>query len=101
MSKYKAVKTEVDGIVFDSKKEAARYGQLKLLVRAGHIKNLTMQTPLPVSINGVKIFTYKPDFIYNEDGNLVIEDCKGFRTDVYRLKKKAIEAAYSIKIRET
>lgn len=101
MSKYRAVKTVVDNIVFDSKREAARYSELKLLLRGGVISNLEWHTPLDFLIGGKKIFTYKPDFIYYENGERIIEDVKGVRTPVYRLKKKLIEAQFQVKIRET
>lgn len=101
MTKYRAVKTTVDNIVFDSKREAARYSELKLLFRAGKIQNLELQCPLDFIIGGKKIFTYKPDFIYFEDGKRVIEDVKGVKTPVYRLKKKLIEAQFKVQIRET
>ena len=101
MSKYRAIKTTVDNIIFDSKREAKRYGELKLLFRAGHIHNLEIQPKLDFILEGEKIFTYKPDFIYFEDGQRVVEDCKGFKTPVYRLKKKLIEKQFKIQIRET
>lgn len=108
MSKYSAQKTVVDGITFASKKEAKRYGELKLLARAGEIHNLQMQFKMPVWIMNFKGsgstfgFNYIADFTYNEkNGDLIVEDVKGFRTPVYRLKKKCVEAYYEIKIRET
>lgn len=101
-SKYGAVKTIVDGIVFDSKREAARWGELNLLWRAGKIHNLCRQEKLPFYVNGNVIFTYIADFFYGVcSGGIVYEDCKGFRTPVYRLKKKLIEAQYAIQIKET
>lgn len=90
-----------DGIVFDSKKEMVRYLNLKLLERAGEIKNLELQKKFDVNINGHKVFTYHADFTYSEGGQLVIEDVKGVKTPLYRLKAKCIFAAYGIKIRET
>ena len=101
MSKYRAIKTTIDNIVFDSKREAQRYSELKLLFRAGQIQNLELQTPLDFIIEGKKIFTYRPDFIYFENGQRIIEDVKGMRTPVYRLKKKLIEAQLKVQIKET
>lgn len=101
MSKYRAVKTTVDNIVFDSKREAARYQELKLLFRAGKIQTLELQKPLDFIIEGKKIFTYRPDFIYFEGDKRIIEDVKGVKTPVYRLKKKLIEAQLKVQIRET
>lgn len=101
MTKYRAIKTMVDNIIFDSKREAARYCELKLLFRAGKIRNLELQPKLDFILDGEKIFTYKPDFIYFEDGKRVVEDCKGFKTPVYRLKKKLIEKQLRVHIKET
>lgn len=101
MTKYHAVKTTVDNIVFDSKREAARYSELKLLFRAGQITNLEIQPKFDFLLSGKKIFTYRPDFIYYENGRQIIEDVKGMKTPVYRLKKKLIEAQWKVKIRET
>ena len=101
MSKYNAVKTEVDGFVFDSKAEARRYSELKLLERVGEIEKLELQPKFPIVVNGKKIATYIADFKYISYGSLVIEDVKGMKTPIYRLKKKLVEAIYSIEIKET
>ena len=101
MNKYKAIKTVVDNITFDSKREAARYGELKLLFRAGQIRNLEIQPEFRVEMNGVKVFKYRADFAYFEGQDRIFEDVKGVRTPVYKLKKRIIEALYSIQIRET
>jgi hypothetical protein len=121
--KYRAVPTVIDGIRFASKKEAARYGQLKMLEKAGEIRNLTLQPVYPLfahtrtitqrgklTYEAVKCGTYKADFRYevqglsaseNERWHAVIEDVKGFKTPVYRLKKKWVEAQYGIKVLES
>jgi len=102
-SKYGSRKTEVDGIVFDSKAEADRWLELKLLHRAGQISCLIRQPELPICINGHKIASYFADFTYRDaDDNVVYEDVKSkpTRTPVYRLKKKLVECLYSIKIVE-
>ncbi len=91
----------VDGIVFDSKKEATRYGELKLLVRAGQITGLRRQPRFDIVVNGVKIGFYKGDFGYDENGKSVVEDVKGMKTPMYRLKKKLVEALYGFEITET
>lgn len=106
-SKYGAVKTTVDGVTFDSKAEARRYGELKILQAAGEILgSLILQ---PVFILWVKrgdgrevsVGKYVGDFQYEApDGTIVVEDVKGVKTPVYRLKKKMVEAHYGIKIRE-
>ena len=100
MSKYGAIKTEVDGFVFASKREAHRYSELKLAERNGDISNLELQPKFPLIVNGKKVATYIADFRYKERGEVVIEDAKGFRTAIYRLKKKIVEAQYGIEIVE-
>lgn len=102
MSKYHSRKTTVDGITFDSKAEAARYSELKLLQRAGLIRDLTLQPEFELipqyKKNGrtVRRTTYRADFSYTETktGRYVIEDVKGVRTELYRLKKKLFEYRY-------
>lgn len=92
--KYHSKKTFVDGIRFDSKREAARYTELKLLEKAGELKELKLQVPFCLFVNNFKICTYKADFVYEADGKKVVEDVKGFKTPVYRLKKKLFEALF-------
>lgn len=102
-SKYKAEKTVVDDITFDSKKEANRYNELKLLERTNVISNLKRQVPyvlIEKSKYGRSI-RYLADFVYIENGETVIEDCKGVRTPVYRLKKRLMAERFGILIRET
>jgi hypothetical protein len=107
MNKYRNVKTEVDAIRFDSKREAARYQELKLLERAGEIRDLSLQVRLPLEVNGEKVCTYICDFHYFEKnkglgfGRWVYEDVKGKRTPVYLLKKKLVKAILGIEILET
>tara|TARA_R110002020_G_scaffold467655_1_gene691392 strand:- start:28299 stop:28607 length:309 start_codon:yes stop_codon:yes gene_type:complete len=100
-NKYKAIKTKVDDITFDSKKEARRYVQLKLMVKAGAISELKLQPRFDLIINGCKCGFYKADFDYIENGKRVIEDVKGMKTPVYNLKKKLVKAIYGIDIFET
>ena len=100
-SKYKAVKTYVDDICFDSAKEARRYSELKLLEKGKVINSLELQPEFPVMIEGKKICKYRADFAYYEDDRRVIEDVKGFKTPIYRLKKKLVEALYGVEIIET
>lgn len=101
MNKYKAIKTEVNGQKFDSKREAARYSDLILLELAGEISHLERQVKHPLIINSEKICTYIADFVYLEDGVCIVEDCKGMRTPTYKLKKKLMRAIHGIEIRET
>lgn len=100
-SKYRAQRTEVDGIVFHSKKEAKRYGELKLMLMAGAISKLEMQKPFPCKVGNSVICTWRADFCYIEGGRWIVEDTKGFRTPEYKIKKKLVEAIYGITIRET
>lgn len=118
MRKYGSKKVRIDGIVFDSKKEAARYCELKLLQRAGKIKNLELQKTFelipaqrePDTIGkrgGVKkgkviekAVKYVADFVYTENGRTIVEDTKGFRTKDYIIKRKLMLYVHGIKIRE-
>lgn len=100
MNKYNAKRTFFDGIWFDSKKEAHRYQQLKLMLRAGKISDLELQPRYDIVVNGEKICYYKADFRYIENGELVVEDVKGMQTSVYKLKKKLVKACHGIEIRE-
>ena len=102
-SKYRAKKTVLDGITFDSKKEAKRYNELKALEKLKAISNLRLQVPyvlIEKSIYGRSI-KYLADFVYIKDGETVVEDCKGVRTPVYRLKKRLMAEKYKIVIKET
>lgn len=103
-SKYRNVKTEAGGIVFDSAKEAARWQELQILERAGEIKDLVRQHRFDLRVNGELICFYKADFVYREklrDWSVVVEDVKGVKTQAYTLKKKLMHAIYKIFIRET
>tara|TARA_Y100000401_G_scaffold116933_1_gene124018 strand:+ start:2056 stop:2373 length:318 start_codon:yes stop_codon:yes gene_type:complete len=100
-NKYRAVKTEVDGIMFDSKREAARYMVLVLLERQKKISNLELQPKFDCIVNEKKICSYRADFRYFTANGCVVEDVKGVKTAVYRLKKKLVEALYpGVKIQE-
>lgn len=124
MAKYHNQKKIYDGQAFDSKKEAKRYQQLKLMEKAGVITNLQRQTKyelIPAQyIDGKCVersVTYIADFEYDElvplrqrsvmveaDAKMkrhVVEDCKGYRTDVYKLKKKLMLWLHHIQILET
>lgn len=100
-SKYHAKKTWMKGKVYDSKKEANRAFQLELLAKMGNIHNLQKQVPFVlqegyVNRQGKKIrpITYIADFTYECDGVLVVEDTKGFETDVFKIKRKMLEYKY-------
>lgn len=118
-SKYGAVRTTIDGVTFASKREAARYGELKMLQKAGQIHGLELQPVFPLrvvlstgTIHGAAralagdypvVGKYIADFAYEDSmGRRVIEDVKSAptKTAVYRLKKKMVEASYGITITE-
>lgn len=96
-NKYHNKKTEVNGVLFDSKKEANRYQELLFLYSQGKISHLELQPRFPFIINEKKICTYVADFIYlDKDKNCyIVEDVKGFKTDVYKIKSKLFKAIYS------
>ncbi len=95
--KYNAIPTIIDNIRFGSKAESKRYCELKLLQRAGEVLYFIMQPPFHLE-GGIK---YIADFlIFWKDGSHTIEDVKGFKTAIYKLKKKQVEARYPIKITE-
>jgi hypothetical protein len=100
-SKYRAVKTVVDGITFDSKHEADIYTKLKLEECAGLIRAIACQVSFDLIVNEYKICTYIADFVvkYANGLNAVI-DAKGYRTREYRLKKKLMLAVKGIAIEE-
>lgn len=105
--KYHAKKTELDGITFDSRKEAQRYAELKLLERSGAIHNLQRQVRyelIPAQKKDGKTIErachYIADFVYEEDGKTVVEDVKGYRTKEYVLKRKLMLQVYGIEVRE-
>ena len=93
---------------FDSVKECMRYQELLLLQRAGKIQGLERQVRfelIPAQYSGGKcVFracSYVADFTYWENGKFVVEDCKGYKTDVYKLKAKMMYFFHNIRIRET
>ena len=102
MSKYFSKKAVVDGIEFDSKAEAKRYCELKLLERAGKIKDLSLQHKFELQPsfkkNGktIRAIVYVADFVYFDLERMVnvVEDVKGFATKEYLLKKKLFEYKY-------
>lgn len=101
-SKYGAKRVEINGVKFASKREGKRYKELIYLQALGEIAELELQPRFPIFINSKLVFTYVADFRYFDKvtKTTVIEDAKGFKTDVYKLKKKAVEAAYVITINE-
>ena len=106
-TKYNSKRTTVDGISFHSKAEAKRYMELRLLEKANKIYNLNLQPKFDCVVEGEKICTYRADFEYwirngdfSPDDKYICEDVKGFRTQVYNIKKKLVEALHGIKIIE-
>lgn len=95
-NKYHSKQTIIDGIKFDSKKEATRYCELKLLQRAGEIKDLQRQVRFELipsqRIDGRIVerpVSYIADFVYTDkNGNQVVEDTKGIKTREYIIKRK-------------
>ena len=121
MNKYRSKKITIGGITFDSRKEAKRYGELALLEKAGQIADLELQKSfvlLPAQFETYerygkkgqrlkdgtrcieKAVNYKADFVYKENGRLVVEDTKGFKTKDYIIKRKLMLYIHGIKIKE-
>lgn len=94
--KYNAKRCVVDGRTFASQKEARRYGELRLLERAGKIEKLRCQ----VRFKLVQIVHYVADFVYLERGVEVVEDAKGFKTPEYKRKRRLMASQHQIEIRE-
>ena len=121
INKYHNKATIVDGISFMSRKEARRYQELLLLQRAGVIQNLRMQERFVLIPSQYETFerygakgqrlkdgtrllekecVYIADFVYMENGELVVEDTKGFKTKDYIIKRKLMLYTHGIRIKE-
>jgi hypothetical protein len=101
-NKYKNEPTTTGGKTFASKKEAARYQNLQFQQRAGEITELKTQVPFKIEINGVLVCKYVADFTYiNKAGKTVVEDVKGVKTPIYKLKNKLMLVVLGINILET
>lgn len=102
--KFRNVPTSVGDVLFDSKREAARYQELRLLERAGEITALRVQPRYPLAVNGVPVCAYVGDFEYRDRvGALIVEDVKSAITrkhPVYRLKNKLFRAVMGFDITE-
>ena len=104
--KYHNEKATVNGIRFDSKKEANRYGELLMLQRAGRISELQRQVKfklLPTQRGEQRTerpVTYIADFVYTQDGIVVVEDVKGLKTREYVIKRKMMKYFHGIEISE-
>jgi hypothetical protein len=103
-NKYSNKKVTIDGHKFDSQAEAKHYYfTLKPALERGEIRNLELQPRIRCEINGKKVCDYLADFRYlsqtkigpqGQIGCQVVEDVKGYKTDIYKLKKKLVEALY-------
>ncbi len=105
--KYGAQATVTAGIRFPSKAEARRWDELVLLERAGEIRELEPHPAYPIVVHGpdgrpriVAVYVADSRYRAGPEGILTIEDVKGIRTPVYRLKKRLVEAIYDITITE-
>ena len=105
--KYHNVKTVVDGIAFDSKRESIRYQVLKRWEQAGEISDLRLQVAFelfPSQRRDGKVVElpckYVADFTYMKDGEFVVEDSKGAKTTEYKIKRKAMLFFHDIRIKE-
>ena len=107
MNKYHSKKITRDGMTFDSIKEYRRWVDLSLLERAGKITNLQRQIPFVLipsqRIDGKVVewpCKYIADFVYEKDGQKVVEDTKGFKTKDYVIKRKLMLKVFGIRINE-
>jgi len=106
-SKYRNQRITVDGEIFDSKKEFQRYQELRMLERAGKISGLRRQVAFelaPAVVIGKRkrpALRYISDFVYQENGEQVVEDVKGIRTEGYRIKRHLMATVHGIAIKET
>ena len=101
--KYRNVKCEYKGMIFDSKRELKRYQELELLERAGEISHLQRQISFEVcpKCGKNRAAHYIADFVYLDDaGRQVVEDAKGFATEAFKLKKKLMLHVHGIEVRE-
>lgn len=101
-SKWKNRKTVVDGITFDSAKEARQWRLLKQIESLGEITKLRRQVAYKLEVNGVFVCAYRADFVYWDvrEQREVVADAKGFRTPEYKLKRKLMKAIHGIEIKE-
>ena len=109
MQKYRSKKTTIDGITFDSKKEANRWMELKALESVGEISHLQRQVKYELipsqRIDGKVVerpCSYIADFVYHKLGSneVIVEDTKGFRTADYKIKRKLMLQVHGIRIKE-
>jgi hypothetical protein len=101
-SKYSNQKTDVNGITLASKKEAKRYKELNLLLKAGKIGMLARQVEYELNVGGSHSLKYLADFVYidRETGETIVEDTKGFKTRDYKRKRRLMKKLFNIEIKE-
>lgn len=105
-SKYHNKRIMVDGIMFDSIREASRWQELKHQQNVGLISDLHRQVKFELipahrgEIRTERSCSYIADFVYVRDGQKIVEDAKGVRTDVYKIKRKLMRHLYGLEIRE-
>lgn len=116
-NKYHAHKVKVGDEVFDSKKELHRYEELCLMEKAGMISNLRRQVKFTLIPSQRELIAKKGEgyrwgkvierecsyiahFVYKENGNIVVEDAKGVKTEAYKIKRKLMLKVHGIRIRE-
>lgn len=107
MSKYRSKRIEADGLTFDSRKEYFRWHELSLLQKAGVVSGLQRQVRYELipsqRIDGKVVerpVHYVADFVYQENGQTIVEDTKGFKTKDYILKRKLMLHVHGIRIKE-
>jgi hypothetical protein len=101
-AKYGNQKTDVNGITLASKKEAKRYKELNLLLKAGKIGMLARQVEYELNVGGSHSLKYLADFVYidRETGETIVEDVKGTRTPTYKKKRRLMKKLFNIEIKE-
>jgi hypothetical protein len=99
-NKYKAQRTLLDGICFDSQAEAHYYAALKLRERAGEVEDVEMQRSYALTINGVLVCTYRADFVFWDVAmkRRRVIDVKGVVTPVFRIKQKLMKACHGLEV---
>ncbi len=99
-NKYKAQRTLLDGVCFDSKAEAAYYACLKLRQKAGEVEDVEMQRSYALTINGVLVCSYRADFVFWDVAmkRRRVIDVKGVVTPVFRIKQKLMTACHGLEV---
>ncbi len=99
-SKYRSKAVVLDGIRFDSKKEAMRWSELKLMEASGEIEGLQRQVrwTFPIQTDTGRCYAYVADFCYVRHGRLVVEDTKGFETDVSKIKRGLMRYFHGVEV---